>query len=106
MVVACEALKPSGSQFKDNNIYHVVALLGKLHAKRLQQPWFCPQDVRNAHLHRGESRGSEFVQAAIMSSYYDPTFTQARDELALITHAAIIEWLRRRGTFTMSPFQR
>jgi hypothetical protein len=41
-----------------------------------------------------------------MSSYYDPTFTQARDELALITHAAIIEWLRRRGTFTMSPFQR
>ena len=107
MVVACEALKPSGSQFKDHNIYHVVeALLGKLHAERLQQPWFRPQDVRNAHLHRGEFRGSEFVQAAITSSYYDPTFTQARDELALITQAAIIEWLRRRGTFTMSPFQR
>jgi hypothetical protein len=30
----------------------------------------------------------------------------ARDELALITQAAIIEWLGRRGTFSMSPFQR
>jgi hypothetical protein len=30
----------------------------------------------------------------------------AHGELALITQAAIIEWLRRQGTFTMSPLQR
>jgi hypothetical protein len=108
MVVACEALKPSGSQFEGHNIYHVVeALLGKVYAERLRrEPEFRSQDIRSAHLHRGEFHGSEFVQAAITSSYYDPTFTQARDELALITRAAIVEWLGRCGTFTMSPFQR
>jgi len=107
MVVACEALKPSCPRFKDHNIYQVVeALLGKQHAERLRERGFRAQDVRSAHLHRGEFHGSEFVQAAITSSYYDPTFTQTRDELAQITRAAIIEWLRRRGIFTMLPLQR
>jgi hypothetical protein len=107
MVVACEALKPSGPQFKDHNIYHVVeALLGKSHAERLRESGLRPQDLRNAHLHRGEFHGSELVQAAITSSYYDPTFNQAREELALIAQAAIVEWLRRRGTFEMSPLRR
>ena len=107
MVVACEALKPSAPQFKDHNIYHVVeALLGKPHAAHLRESALRPQEVRSAHFHRGEFRGSEFVQAAITSSYYDPTFTQACDELALITQAAIVEWLRRGGTFTMPPLRR
>ena len=107
MVVACEALKPSDPKFRDHNIYHVVeALLGKASAERLQEHWFRPQDVRSAHLHRGEFRGSEFLQATMMSSYQDPTFDQARRELAPITQAAIIEWLRRRGTFTMPALKR
>ncbi len=107
MVVACEALKPPGPQFRDHNIYHVVeALLGKASADQLQEHWFRPQDVRNAHLHYGEFRGSEFVQAAIMSSYQDPTFDGARRVLAWITQESIIEWLMRRGTFTMPAIER
>jgi len=104
MVVACEALKPADPQFRDHNIYDVVeALLGNANAERLREHWFRPQDVRHAHLHRGEFRGSEFAPAVIMSSYYDPTFDEARRALEPITREAIVEWLRRRGTFTMAP---
>jgi hypothetical protein len=107
MVAACEALKPREPQFRDHNIYHVVeALLGKPSADLLQEQWFRPQDVRNAHLHSGEFRGSEFVQVAMMSSFQDPTFDQASRVLAQITPAAIIEWLRRGGSFTMPPLKR
>ncbi len=56
MVVACEALKPPAHDFRDHNIYQVVeALLGKPTADRLQEQWFRPQDVRNAHFHRASS---------------------------------------------------
>jgi hypothetical protein len=107
MVVACESLKPAGTEFRDHTIYDVVeALLGEATAERLHEYGFRPQEVRNVHLHRGEFRGSEFVPAAIMSSYHDPTFDEARRALAPITQAAIIEWLRRRGTFTMPPIRR
>jgi hypothetical protein len=106
MVVACEALKPADRRFKQHNIYDVVAaLLGDATAQRLREHWFRPQDVRHAHLHRGEFRGSEFVLSAIMSSYQDPTFGQAWRALAPITREAIIEWLRRGGTFTMPPIE-
>lgn len=102
MVVACEALKPTGREFRDCNIYQIVkVLLGDPVAERLREDWFRPQDVRNAHLHLGEFRGSEFIERLIWSSYYDPTFDHARWELAPIVQEAIIEWLRRSGTFTM-----
>ncbi len=107
MVAACEALKPPDSQFRDHNIYQVVeALLGKATAGQLHEEWFRPQDVRSAHLHRGEFRGSEFVQHMFMSSYQDPTFDQAQRALWQITHATIIEWLRQGGIFTMPPLRR
>jgi hypothetical protein len=109
MVVACEALKPLDAQYKEHNIYQVVgALLGQASADRLrlQEKTFRPQNVRNAHLHRGEFLGAEFVHDLIMSSYQDPTFDQMRRELARITQAAIIEWLRRGGVFTMPPLRR
>jgi hypothetical protein len=107
MVAACEVLKPPGPQFRDHNIYHVVeALLGKPTADLLQEQWFRPQDVRNAHLHRGEFRGSEFIQHAMMSSFQDPTFDQASRELYQIAQAAIIELLRKRSLFTMLPLKR
>lgn len=107
MVAACEVLKPPDLQSREHNIYHVVeALLGKPTADLLQEQWFRPQDVRNAHLHRGEFRGSEFVQHAMMSSFQDPTFDQASRELYQIAQAAIIEWLRHRGIFTMQPLRR
>ena len=107
MVVACESLKPEGQQFQEHNIYDVVeGLLGKSTAEPLKADWFRPQNVRSVHLHRGEFLSSEFVQVEIMSSYHDPTFDQARRALAQITQEAIIEWLRRRGVFTMAPVER
>ena len=75
MVAACEALKPRADLYRDHNIYQVVdALLGKATAGRLQQGGVRPQDVRNAFLHSGELRGSEFLQHAMTSSFQDPTF--------------------------------
>lgn len=86
MVNACEALKPPDPVFRDHNIYHVTEeLLGKARADMLQEEWFRPQAVRNAHLHRGEFRGSEFTQRVTMSSFLDPTFDQAWRMLAQIT---------------------
>lgn len=102
MVAACEALKLRAEVYRDHNIYQVVeALLGKTFADSLRQRALRPQDVRSAFLHTGELRGSEFLQHAMMSSYQDPTFDQTQRELWKITHAAIIEWLRRGGSFTM-----
>jgi hypothetical protein len=107
LVVACEALKPSVPLYKDHNLYPVVeALLGKENADRLQEHWFRPQDVRNAHFHRGEFRASEFVRDMLASSYLDPTFDHAHGELWRIAQAAIIEWLRRGGRFTMPTQER
>jgi hypothetical protein len=107
MVTSCEALKPPDLQFRDHNIYHVVeALLGKGRADMLQEEWFRPQAIRNAHLHRGEFRGSEFARHVMISSFRDPTFDQAWRVLAQITRATIIEWLRRGGTFTTLPLKR
>lgn len=107
MVTACEALKPPGPQFRSHNIYDVVeALLSRATADLLREQWFRPQEVRSAHVHRGEFHGSEFAQHAMMSSFQDPTFDQARRVLGQITPAAIVEWLRRGGTFTMPPLKR
>lgn len=103
MVVACEALKPAGAEFRRHTIYDVVkALLGKPTADRLREGQLRPQQVRSVHLHRGDFFGSEFVHDAITSSYYDPTFDTARRELGPITQMTIVEWLRRRGVFTMT----
>lgn len=70
MVVACEALKPRGKEFRDHNIYPIVeALLWKAVADKLLEPWFLPQRVRNAHLHSGEFRGTEFMETALMGPF-------------------------------------
>jgi hypothetical protein len=42
----------------------------------------------------------------MMSSFQDPTFDQACRVLYQIAQAAIIEWLRQCGTFTMLPLKR
>jgi hypothetical protein len=105
MVVACEALKPSDREFDRHNINDVIeALLGHTFATRLKSDWFRAQYVRSVHLHLGEFLSSEF-RAEVFSRLYDPTFDSARRELTDITQAAIIEWLRKRGTFSMRPLQ-
>jgi hypothetical protein len=104
MVIACEALKPSDRQFDDHRIDDVVgALLGEPTAAYLKEDWFRAHHVRSMHVHQGELRGSEFQAHSPIRSFYDPTFDIARRELARITNAAIIEWLRRRGTFPLPP---
>jgi hypothetical protein len=101
MVVACEALKPPDADVR-YNCYHVIeALLGKSTAERLRQHAFPAQRVRSTHLHTGEFHGSELVRMAFMSSYQDPTFRDGHRELARVTPATIIEWLKRQGTFDM-----
>ncbi len=107
MVAACEALKPPGPEYRNHNIYHVVeALLGTSAAELLREEWFQPQKVRNAYLHAGEFRGSEFTPPSMMSSFQDPTFWEAKRVIAQITPAAIIEWLRLPGKFTMPLVKR
>jgi hypothetical protein len=107
MVAACEALKPHDPQYRDHNIYQVIeALLGREHADVLQEQWLRAQDVRNAHFHRGEFKGSEFIEHLMMSSFQDPTFDCACRALHYITRAALIEWLLRSGTFTMPALNR
>jgi hypothetical protein len=79
LVVACEALKAPGKRYEHHNVTHVVAaLLGEAVAKSLDHGWFHAQAVRSGHLHLGEFWGPEFLQAAIHSSYQDPTFDEAR----------------------------
>jgi hypothetical protein len=75
----------------------IEALLGKDTAQRLRQHVYSVQLVRNSHLHVGEFHESEFVRAALMSSYRDPSFMEAHRDLARVTPAAIIEWLTRGG---------
>jgi hypothetical protein len=107
MVAAIEALKPPSPQFRSANIYDVVeALLGKAVAERLQEHWFRPQDIRNAHLHGGDLRGAEFAASTFLSSFQDPTFGEATRILAQVTQAAIIEWLAQSGTSAMRPPER
>jgi hypothetical protein len=104
MVVACESLKPTDGQFRNRNIYDVVGeLLGADAVKRLDVGRFRTQRVRNAHLHAGEFLGSEMVRGALSSTYQDPTFDQARREVAPIVREAILEWLRTGGVYTMPP---
>jgi hypothetical protein len=101
MVVACEALKPD--RRRDCNVYDIIsALWGTAMADSLKQSIVAPQNVRNVHLHGGEFLGPEIVRAAMLSSYHDPTFDQARRAFAEIVPETLFEWLRRGGKFALA----
>jgi hypothetical protein len=59
------------------------------------------QQVRNTHLHAGEFHGSELMLANFMQTYHDPSFLEAHRTMTKVTPSAIVEWLKRRGTFKM-----
>jgi hypothetical protein len=62
LVVACEALKPTGKQYDRMNIYGVVAsLVGPDEAMKLRDLSIHPQQVRNRHVHRGELAAGELL---------------------------------------------
>jgi hypothetical protein len=103
MAVSCEALKPSDAD-RRNNCYDVIdALLGKAVGDGLRQNPWPAQHVRSTHLHIGEFHGSELMMASFMGTYQDPSFREAHRTMAQVTPAAIVEWLKRRGTFEMPP---
>jgi hypothetical protein len=101
MAVACEALKPPDADQRRNCYDVIEALLGKPAVDQIRQNPFPAQHVRGTHLHSGELHGSELIMMDFMRTYHDPSFRDAHREMARITPAAIIEWLKRRGTFAL-----
>jgi hypothetical protein len=101
MVIACEALKPPDADDRQNCYDVIKALLGRTAVDRIRQNPFPSQHVRSTHVHTGKFHGSELVMMYFLSSYHDPTFREAHSEMFRVTPAAIIEWLKRRGTFQM-----
>ena len=66
-VVACEALKPSGSQHDSLNIYDVVAsLVGPNEAQNLKDLSIKPQTVRSKHVHRGDLAAGELLPSLLL----------------------------------------
>jgi hypothetical protein len=101
MVIACEALKPHDADDRQNCYDVIEALLGRTAVDRVRQNPFPAQRVRGTHLHTGEFHGSELILTDFLASYRDPTFREVHREMFQVTSAAIIEWLKRRGTFQM-----
>jgi hypothetical protein len=101
MAVSCEALKPTSADQRQNCYDVIEALLGKAVADGLRQNPWPAQHVRNTHLHIGEFHGSELMMANFMQTYHDPSFLEAHRTMAKVTPAAIVEWLKCRGTFKM-----
>lgn len=101
MVIACEALKPSDADDRQNCYDVVNALLGAPAVERIRNSPYPAQRVRNTHLHTGEFHGWEQELLAFFASYRDPSFGDAVSEMAEVTPAAIIAWLKRGGVFQM-----
>jgi len=101
MAVACEALKPSDADQRQNCYAVIEALVGKTAVDRVRQNPFPAQHVRSTHLHSGESHGSELMMIDFMRTYEDPSFREAHQEMARVTPAALVEWLKKRGVFAM-----
>ncbi len=106
LVVACEALKPVGhnSSKKSNRVYFgdiLKALVGDGVAQEVDSFRPHPQGVRDNHLHNARALGRELTPITMFSTYMDPTFDQMVDGLRTVTPAAIIEWLRRGGGYTL-----
>ena len=102
LVVACEALKPSGRRHDKLNVYDVVAsLLNPNEAERLRQHSPPPQKVRHKHLHRGELAAGELLPILIHDYFADPSFDGLLRELSLVCRTCLIEWLRRSGKYKL-----
>lgn len=100
LVVACEALKPTGKQYDRMNIYGVVAsLVGPDEAVKLRDVSIHPQQVRNRHVHRGELAAGELLPMLIHNHFADPSFDEMLSELSRICRVCLIEWLRCGGQY-------
>jgi hypothetical protein len=100
LVVACEALKPTGKQYDQMNVYGVFAsLVGPGEAVRLRELSIHPQQVRNRHVHRGELAAGELLPMLIHNNFADPSLDEMLSELSWICRVCLIEWLRCGGQY-------
>lgn len=102
LVVACEALKPSGRRYNQANIYDVVAsLINPSEVELLRGLSVQPQHVRNKHVHRGELASDELLPILIPNPFQDPSFDDTISELSRVSRVCLIEWLRCKGDYKL-----
>ncbi len=100
LVVASEALKPTGKSGDWLNVYDVVAsLVSPNEAHRLRQLTFQPQKVRSKHLHRGELVAGELLPMFFDDHFRDPSFDEMLRIFSSISRICLIEWLRLGGKY-------
>jgi hypothetical protein len=100
LVVACEALKPTGKKYDRINVYDVVAsFLSVSEAQRLRELSFHPQKVRSEHLHRGKLSAGELLPILTHDYFTDPSFDHMLSDLSTICRTCLIEWLRCQGKY-------
>jgi len=100
LVVACEALKPTGRRYDRMNVYDVVAsLVGVGDAAQLRRLSLHPQKVRSEHLHRGKLSAGELLPMLMHNHFMDPSFDEMLRILARVCRICLIEWLRREGKY-------
>jgi hypothetical protein len=100
LVVACEALKPTGRRYDRMNVYDIVAsLLGICDAQKLRELSLHPQKIRSEHLHRGKLSGGEILPMLMHDHFMDPSFDEMLRNLASVCRICLIEWLRLEGTY-------
>jgi hypothetical protein len=104
LVVACEALKPTGKLYKQLNAYDVIAsLLDPNEAQRLREISVHPQKVRSGHVHRGELVAGELLPMLMHNHFMDPSFDEMLRALSAISRLCLIEWLRCGGSYKVVP---
>jgi hypothetical protein len=102
LVVACEALKPTGKRYDGLNAYDVIAsLVSESEAQRLRELSIHPQKVRSEHLHRGELAAGELLPMLIHDHFMDPSFDEMLRVLSSISRMCLIEWLRCGGNYSV-----
>jgi hypothetical protein len=102
LVVACEALKPQARRYDSANFYDVVnSFLGPEVATNLRSLRLQPQRVRSGHVHRAHLVADELVPMLFADDFRDPSLDQTLSQLARVVRCCLIEWLRRRGVYTL-----
>jgi hypothetical protein len=100
LVVACEALKPSGKRYDRIKFYDVVAsLVNRREAELLKELSVPPQRVRNNYVHCGELAADELLPMLIHNQFQDPSFDELIGELSGVSRTCLIEWLRCSGKY-------
>ena len=100
LVVACEALKPTGKRYDGLNVYDVIAsLVNASEAQRLRALSIHPQKVRSEHVHRGELAAGELLPMLMHNHFVDPSFDEMLRVLSTISRMCLIEWLRCGGNY-------